>query len=60
MDLTNIDTNTPVVLIQSLKKGGDPMALQRALTEHMPTNIIMYVADISAVRQIEVCVKLIK
>lgn len=36
------------------------MALQRALTEHTPTNIIMYVADISAVRQIEVCVKLIK
>ncbi|KAK9309706.1 hypothetical protein QLX08_000705 [Tetragonisca angustula] len=54
LDLTNINTNTPVVLIQSLKKGGDPMALQRALTEHMPTNIIMYVADISAVRQIEV------
>ncbi|XP_048262772.1 DNA repair endonuclease XPF isoform X2 [Bombus terrestris] len=54
LDLTNINTNTPIVLIQSLKKHGDPMALQRALTEHTPTNIIMYVADMSAVRQIEV------
>ncbi|XP_060818768.1 DNA repair endonuclease XPF isoform X2 [Bombus pascuorum] len=54
LDLTNINTNTPIVLIQCLKKYGDPMALQRALTEHTPTNIIMYVADMSAVRQIEV------
>ncbi|XP_071859603.1 DNA repair endonuclease XPF-like isoform X2 [Bombus fervidus] len=54
LDLTNINTNTPIVLIQCLKKHGDPMALQRALTEHTPTNIIMYVADMSAVRQIEV------
>ncbi|XP_033177140.1 DNA repair endonuclease XPF isoform X2 [Bombus impatiens] len=54
LDLTNINTNTPIVLIQCLKKHGDPMALQRALTEHTPNNIIMYVADMSAVRQIEV------
>ncbi|XP_017797477.1 PREDICTED: DNA repair endonuclease XPF [Habropoda laboriosa] len=54
LDLTNMNTNSPVILIQSLKKDGDPMALQRALNEHMPNNIIMYVADISAVRQIEI------
>nr|XP_031840171.1 DNA repair endonuclease XPF isoform X1 [Nomia melanderi]XP_031840172.1 DNA repair endonuclease XPF isoform X1 [Nomia melanderi]XP_031840173.1 DNA repair endonuclease XPF isoform X1 [Nomia melanderi]XP_031840174.1 DNA repair endonuclease XPF isoform X1 [Nomia melanderi] len=54
LDLTNITTDTPIILIQSLKKAGDPMSLQRTLAEHMPRNIIMYVADISAVRQIEV------
>nr|XP_003705895.2 PREDICTED: DNA repair endonuclease XPF [Megachile rotundata] len=54
LDLTNTTLDTPIILIQSLKKNGDPMALQRALAEHMPNNIIMYVADISAVRQIEV------
>ncbi|CAK9810363.1 DNA repair endonuclease XPF [Anthophora quadrimaculata] len=54
LDLTNTYTEAPVIIIQTLKKGGDPMALQRALSEHMPNNIIMYVADISAVRQIEV------
>ncbi|XP_053982136.1 DNA repair endonuclease XPF [Hylaeus volcanicus] len=54
LDLTIATTNTPVILIQSLKKCGDPMSLLRALAEHMPSNIIMYVADISAVRQIEV------
>ncbi|XP_076231477.1 DNA repair endonuclease XPF mei-9 isoform X1 [Calliopsis andreniformis] len=54
LDLTNITTSAPIILIQSLKKNGDPMALQRALAEHMPSNIIMYFADISAVRQIEV------
>lgn len=50
----------PIILIQSLKKNDDPMALQRALIEHMPSNIIMYVADLSAIRQIEVCIKLKK
>lgn len=30
------------------------MALQRTLTEHMPNNVILYVADISIVRQLEV------
>ncbi|CAK9805296.1 DNA repair endonuclease XPF [Anthophora plagiata] len=54
LDLTNMNTGAPVILIQTLKKDGDPMALQRALSEHMPNNIIMYMADISAVRQIEV------
>lgn len=58
LDLTNVATNAPVILIQSLKKNGDPTALQRSLAEHMPSNVIMYLADISAVRQIEVRVKL--
>ncbi|XP_043264616.1 DNA repair endonuclease XPF [Colletes gigas] len=54
LDLTNVTTNAPVIIIQSLKKYGDPMSLHRALAEHMPNNIVMYVADISAVRQIEI------
>ncbi|XP_076665620.1 DNA repair endonuclease XPF mei-9 isoform X1 [Andrena cerasifolii] len=54
LDLTNVTTNAPVILIQSLKKNGDPTALQRSLAEHMPSNVIMYLADVSAVRQIEV------
>lgn len=54
LDLTNINTDTPVILIQSLKRYGDPMAFERCLKENMPNNIIMYVADIAAVRQIEV------
>ncbi|KZC10170.1 DNA repair endonuclease XPF [Dufourea novaeangliae] len=54
LDLTSVTTDAPIILIQSLKRNGDPMSLQRALAEHMPRNIIMYVADISAVRQIEV------
>ncbi|KAL0106731.1 hypothetical protein PUN28_015343 [Cardiocondyla obscurior] len=46
--------SAPIVFIQAIKKGGDPMALQRMLTEHTPNNIILYVTDISTVRQLEV------
>ncbi|XP_071565965.1 DNA repair endonuclease XPF [Temnothorax nylanderi] len=56
LDLTK-ETYTapaPIIFIQAIKKGGDPMALQRILTEHMPNNIILYVADIGTVRQLEV------
>ncbi|XP_076647013.1 DNA repair endonuclease XPF mei-9 isoform X1 [Halictus rubicundus] len=54
LDLTNMTADAPIVLIQSLKINDDPMSLQRALDEHMPRNIVMYVGNISAVRQIEV------
>ncbi|XP_076181212.1 DNA repair endonuclease XPF-like isoform X1 [Ptiloglossa arizonensis] len=54
LNLTNVVPDTPIIVIQSLKRSGDPTSLQRALAEHMPTVIVMYVADISAVRQIEV------
>lgn len=56
LNLTNVVPDTPIIVIQSLKRSGDPTSLQRALAEHMPTVIVMYVADISAVRQIEVCI----
>ncbi|CAL1683726.1 unnamed protein product [Lasius platythorax] len=54
LDLTNCATSAPIVFIQAIKKGGDSMALQRALAEHTPNNIILYVADIGTVRQLEV------
>ncbi|XP_011692831.1 PREDICTED: DNA repair endonuclease XPF [Wasmannia auropunctata] len=56
LDLTreNYAASAPIVFIQAIKKGGDPMALQRMLTEHMPNNIILYVTDIGVVRQLEV------
>ncbi|XP_028048200.1 DNA repair endonuclease XPF isoform X1 [Monomorium pharaonis] len=56
LDLTKeiYAASAPIVFIQAIKKGGDPMALQRILTEHMPNNIILYVTDIGVVRQLEV------
>ncbi|XP_012218802.1 DNA repair endonuclease XPF [Linepithema humile] len=54
LDLTSCATSAPLVFIQAIKKGGDPMALQRTLTEHTPNNVILYVADISTVRQLEI------
>lgn len=56
MDLTkeNYTASAPIVFIQAIKKGGDPMALHRMLTEHVPNNIILYANDISIVRQLEV------
>ncbi|XP_019699002.1 DNA repair endonuclease XPF isoform X2 [Harpegnathos saltator] len=54
LDLTNCATSAPVIIIQAIKKGGDPMALLRTLTEHTPNNVILYVADIGIVRQLEV------
>lgn len=53
-NVTNCATSAPIVFIQAIKKGGDSMALQRALAEHTPNNIILYVADIGTVRQLEV------
>lgn len=54
LDLTNFATSAPIVIIQAVKKGGDPMALQRTLAEHVPNNVILYVADIGTVRQLEI------
>ncbi|XP_032685368.1 DNA repair endonuclease XPF isoform X2 [Odontomachus brunneus] len=54
LDLTNCATTMPIIIIRAIKKGGDPMTLQRTLTEYMPKNIILYIADIGTVRQLEV------
>ncbi|KYN39320.1 DNA repair endonuclease XPF, partial [Trachymyrmex septentrionalis] len=56
LDLTreHYAASAPIVFIQAIKKGGDPMALQRMLTEHIPNNIILYANDIGIVRQLEI------
>ncbi|XP_043278151.1 DNA repair endonuclease XPF [Venturia canescens] len=53
-DTTILETTEPVVLIHSLKRSGDPMALQRTLSEVVPSYVVMYGADVSAIRQLEV------
>jgi len=54
LDTVSCAKFAPIIIIQAIKKVGDPMALQRMLIEHMPNNIILYVADIGTVRQLEV------
>lgn len=54
MDLTTITTEAPIVVVQSLKSGGDTTALQKILSEIMPNFVILYTADISTVRQLEI------
>lgn len=54
LDITSHATSAPIVIVQAIKKGGDPTALQRTLTEHTPNNVILYVADIGTVRQLEI------
>ncbi|XP_031784580.1 DNA repair endonuclease XPF isoform X2 [Nasonia vitripennis] len=54
MDLTTISSSDPILIIQSIKKGGDTMSLHRTLDEVQPSYVIMYAADISTVRQLEV------
>lgn len=54
MDLTTITTEAPIVVVQSLKKGGDSMALQKILNEIAPSFVVLYTADISTVRQLEI------
>ncbi|XP_034943246.1 DNA repair endonuclease XPF isoform X2 [Chelonus insularis] len=58
--IENYDTSSlsnfedPIIVIQYVKKGGDPLALQRILYESTPGFVIMYGADISSIRQLEV------
>lgn len=56
MDLTTISSGEPILIIQSIKKGGDSMSLHCTLEEVLPSYVIMYAADISAVRQLEVVI----
>ncbi|KAK0178142.1 hypothetical protein PV328_002119 [Microctonus aethiopoides] len=54
-NISNLLSNAePIVLIHSVKRGGDPMALHRTLYDTMPGYVIMYGADISSIRQLEV------
>ena len=44
----------PVVIIQTFKKESDPLSLPKLLQIHEPRYIVMYDADMMAIRQIEV------
>lgn len=53
-EISELQKTEPIVLIRSVKRGGDPTSLQRTLEEHTPSYVIMYGADISSIRQLEV------
>jgi len=44
----------PIIVIQQYKKDGDFLSLPRTLRELQPKYIVMYDANMTAVRQIEV------
>jgi hypothetical protein len=44
----------PLIVLQTFKKYGDPLALSRTLQIIKPLFVIMYDADITAVRRLEV------
>jgi hypothetical protein len=44
----------PVVVLQTFKKYGDPLALTRTLQALKPRFVVMYDADMTAVRRLEV------
>ncbi|KAE8742861.1 hypothetical protein FOCC_FOCC011542 [Frankliniella occidentalis] len=48
------DQLLPIITIQSFKKDGDPLALTKTLQQIQPHTVVMYDADLSAVRQLEV------
>lgn len=52
-DLT-LPTAEVYLIIKTSKQGGDSMSLQKTLDEVMPSYVILYAADISTVRQLEV------
>ncbi|XP_058796659.1 DNA repair endonuclease XPF [Phymastichus coffea] len=54
LDLTTITSKEPLIIIQAIKKGGDSLSLNKTLDEALPSYVILYAADISAVRQLEV------
>ncbi len=44
----------PVIIIQPFKKENDVLSLPKTLEMHKPRFVVMYDADITAIRQIEV------
>lgn len=49
-----VKTFRPLVVLQTFKKYGDPLALSRTLQTIEPRFVIMYDADMAAVRHLEV------
>ncbi|XP_063242959.1 DNA repair endonuclease XPF [Bacillus rossius redtenbacheri] len=44
----------PMIVIQTFKKYGDPVALSRTLKEIQPRYVVMYDADMASIRRVEV------
>nr|CAD7600679.1 unnamed protein product [Timema genevievae] len=51
---SSIDAQPPMIVIHTFKKYGDPLALSRTLREVRPRFVLMYDADMAAVRRLEV------
>ncbi|CAB0034499.1 unnamed protein product [Trichogramma brassicae] len=54
LDLTTLSATQPLLVIESMKRNGDSMSLHKRLDEMSPNYVVLYAADISAVRQLEV------
>ncbi|XP_026751876.1 DNA repair endonuclease XPF isoform X1 [Galleria mellonella] len=53
LDITQIETEKPIILIQTFKESGNFFSLEKTLESFRPEYIILYHNDVSAVRQIE-------
>ncbi|XP_063822448.1 DNA repair endonuclease XPF [Ostrinia nubilalis] len=53
LDITQIETEKPVIYIQTFKENGNNFSLERTLELLRPEYIILYHSDVAAVRQIE-------
>ncbi|KAM3964283.1 DNA repair endonuclease XPF mei-9 [Aphomia sociella] len=53
LDITQIETEKPIICIQTFKENGNNYSLERTLELLRPEYIILYHSDVSAVRQIE-------
>lgn len=53
LDVTQLETEKPIICIQTFKENGDVFSLERTLEILRPEYIVLYDSDIAAVRQIE-------
>ncbi|XP_053612217.1 DNA repair endonuclease XPF isoform X2 [Plodia interpunctella] len=53
LDITQIESEKPIIIIQTFKENGNHFSLEQTLETLKPEYIILYHSDVSAVRQIE-------
>ncbi|XP_039751108.1 DNA repair endonuclease XPF [Pararge aegeria] len=54
LDITQLETERPIICIQTFKQNGNHFSLGQTLEVLRPEYIILYHSDVSAVRQIEI------
>lgn len=54
LDVTQLESEKPLIYIQTFKENGNFLSLDRTLELIRPEYIILYHSDVAAVRQIEV------